>query len=408
MKCRHCKVDITLPFINLGSAPPSNAYLTEKTLKAPEKFFPLKVLVCESCWLVQTEDYTDAHQLFNDEYAYFSSISQSWLKHCEDYVKNITERFSLNVTHYIVEIAANDGYLLQYVMANGMACVGIEPTASTAKAARAKGIPIIEEFFGTDLSKKLVADHKQADLVIANNVLAHVPNVNDFVSGITLLLKNDGIATFEFPHLMRLVEKNQFDTIYHEHFSYLSFSAVNHIFTANGLSIFDVEEINTHGGSLRVFAQRTDTGKQPCSQYVRRLLQHENEIGVLSRDYYVNLQKKADCIKNEFLHFLLNVKKAGKIVVGYGAAAKGNTLMNYASIRPDLIPFIVDRNVEKQGKYMPGSRIPIYNEKKIEQIKPDYIIIFPWNLKTEIMQQLNYIKKWNGRFLITIPQLEVI
>lgn len=401
-------MDITLPFINLGSAPPSNAYLTEKTLKAPEKFFPLKVLVCESCWLVQTEDYTDAHQLFNDEYAYFSSISQSWLKHCEDYVKNITERFSLNVTHYIVEIAANDGYLLQYVMANGMACVGIEPTASTAKAARAKGIPIIEEFFGTDLSKKLVADHKQADLVIANNVLAHVPNVNDFVSGVTLLLKNDGIATFEFPHLMRLVEKNQFDTIYHEHFSYLSFSAVNHIFTANGLSIFDVEEINTHGGSLRVFAQRTDTGKQPCSQYVRRLLQHENEIGVLSRDYYVNLQKKADCIKNEFLHFLLNVKKAGKIVVGYGAAAKGNTLMNYASIRPDLIPFIVDRNVEKQGKYMPGSRIPIYNEKKIEQIKPDYIIIFPWNLKTEIMQQLNYIKKWNGRFLITIPQLEVI
>lgn len=408
MKCRHCHAEVTLPFIDLGSAPPSNAYLDKQHLQAPEQWFPLRVFVCDQCWLVQTEDFAEAEELFDPEYAYFSGISTSWLQHCKQYVDNMIKRFNLNGNHHVIEIAANDGYLLQYVKARHIPCTGIEPTASTANAARAKEIPIVEDFFGIALAKKLINEHKQADLMIANNVLAHVPDINDFVSGFSLLLKENGVATFEFPHLLKLVEQNQFDTIYHEHFSYLSFSTVNTIFLKNGLSIFDVEELPTHGGSLRVYAQRKDTGKHPCSPEVTKLLQKEKKAGIFTKAFYLNFQTKADKVKTDFLSFLLSCKNAGKTVAGYGAAAKGNTLMNYASVDSNLIQFVADRNVAKQGKMLPGCRIPIYDETQLKETKPDYIVIFPWNLKTEIIQQLNYANKWNAKFVTVIPQLEII
>lgn len=407
MKCRHCGAALKLPLVDLGSAPPSNAYLTEQTLHAPEKWFPLRVLVCESCWLVQTEDFAQADELFDADYAYFSGFSHSWLQHSERYVTTMIERFELNAQSHVVEVAANDGYLLQYVKAHHIPCTGIEPTTSTANAAREKGIDIVEDFFGIRLAQQLVAAGKQADLTAANNVLAHVPDINDFVAGVALLLKPQGVATFEFPHLLRLIEGNQFDTIYHEHFSYLSLTAVKRIFEANGLSVFDVEEHPTHGGSLRVFAQRNDTGKQAISDRVATLLQREIEAGITSSEYYSNFQVKTDTVKNDFLSFLLEAKQQGKTVVAYGAAAKGNTLMNYAGIRPDLISFVVDRNPAKQGKFMPGSRIPIVDENQLHTAKPDYVVILPWNLSTEVMQQLEYIKSWNGQFVTAVPKLQV-
>lgn len=407
MKCRHCGTSLTLPLVDLGSAPPSNAYLTERTLHAPEKWFPLRVLVCESCWLVQTEDFAQADELFDADYAYFSGFSHSWLQHSERYVTTMIERFGLNAQSHVVEVAANDGYLLQYVKARHIPCTGIEPTTSTTNAARAKGIEIVEDFFGVKLAQQLVAAGKQADLTAANNVLAHVPDINDFVAGFALLLKPQGVATFEFPHLLRLIEGNQFDTIYHEHFSYLSLTAVERIFAANGLSVFDVEEHPTHGGSLRVFAQRSETGKQTSSTRVAALLQREVEAGITSSVYYSNFQVKTDTVKNDFLSFLLDAKQQGKTVAAYGAAAKGNTLMNYAGIRPDLISFVVDRNPAKQGKFMPGSRIPIVGESQLMIEKPDYVIILPWNLKAEVMQQLSYIKDWKARFASAVPFLEI-
>lgn len=407
MKCRHCGTSLTLPLVDLGSAPPSNAYLIERTLHVPEKWFPLRVLVCESCWLVQTEDFAQADELFDADYAYFSGFSHSWLQHSERYVTTMIERFGLNAQSHVVEVAANDGYLLQYVKARHIPCTGIEPTTSTANAARAKGIEIVEDFFGVRLAQQLVAAGKQADLTAANNVLAHVPDINDFVAGFALLLKPQGVATFEFPHLLRLIEGNQFDTIYHEHFSYLSLMAVERIFAANGLSVFDVEEHPTHGGSLRVFAQRSETGKQAISERVAALLQREIEAGITSSEYYSNFQVKTDTVKNDFLSFLLEAKQQAKTVAAYGAAAKGNTLMNYAGIRPDLISFVVDRNPAKQGKFMPGSRIPIVNESQLHAEKPDYVMILPWNLGAEVMQQLEYIKSWNGQFVTAVPKLQV-
>ncbi|MCT7983606.1 class I SAM-dependent methyltransferase [Laspinema sp. A4] len=407
MKCRHCGSELKLPLVDLGSAPPSNAYLTEQTLHAPERWFPLRVLVCESCWLVQTEDFAQADELFDAEYAYFSGFSSSWLAHCDRYVSEMVERFGLNPDSYVVEVAANDGYLLQYVQGRGIPCLGIEPTASTAAAARGKGISIVEEFFGTKLAKKLASEGKQADLTIANNVLAHVPNINDFVEGFALLLKPQGVATFEFPHLLRLIEENQFDTIYHEHFSYLSLTAVKQIFAANGLIVFDVEEHPTHGGSLRVFAQRQDFGVHPVSDRVEKLMNKELKIGISNADYYADFQTQLNHVKNDFLIFLLEAKRHGKVVVGYGAAAKGNTLMNYAGIRPDLIPFVVDRNPAKQGKFMPGSRISIVEESYLKNTKPHYVMILPWNLKKEIMVQLEYIREWDGEFVTAVPHLEV-
>ena len=408
MKCRHCNSEVTLPLIDLGSAPPSNAYLTKVTMHRPEKWFPLKVLVCESCWLVQAEAYSRAAELFNDEYAYFSSFSDIWLAHAKNYVSAMVERFGLNHNSHVVEVASNDGYLLQYVKQRGIACMGVEPTAGTAAAARMKGIETLEEFFGVSLARRLAEQGKQADLMAANNVLAHVPDINDFSAGFAALLKPQGVATFEFPHLMQLINHNEFDTIYHEHFSYLSFTTVGRIFDGNGLSVFDVEELGTHGGSLRMFAQRKDTGKHPISKKVTELIDRETSAGMNHKEYYQGFQEHADKVKNDFLAFLLDAKFNGKSVAAYGAAAKGNTLMNYAGIRPDLISFVVDRNPAKQGKFMPGSRIPIVDESRLKSVKPDYVVILPWNIKTEIMQQIDYIKVWNGRFVFVIPELHII
>jgi len=407
MKCRHCGSELNLPLVDLGSAPPSNAYLTEQTLHAPEKWFPLRVLVCERCWLVQTEDFAQANELFDAEYSYFSGFSSSWLAHSERYVTDMVARFKLTADSHVVEIAANDGYLLQYVKARNIPCTGVEPTASTAAAARGKGIPIVEDFFGMRLAKKLAAQGKQADLTAANNVLAHVPDINDFVSGFAVLLKPLGVATFEFPHLLKLIAENQFDTIYHEHFSYLSLTAVNRIFSANGLTVFDVEEHSTHGGSLRVFAQRGDTGQHAHSARVDELLEREAQAGMLNAANYTGFQASTDRVKNNFLEFLLEAKRQGKTVAAYGAAAKGNTLMNYAGIRPDLLPFVVDRNPAKQGKFMPGSRIPIVAENRLKDAKPDYVVILPWNLKAEVMQQLEYVRTWGGQFVTAVPEMQI-
>ncbi len=377
-------------------------------LSKPEKWFPLRVLVCEQCWLVQTEDFAEADELFNENYAYFSGFSSSWLAHSEKYVQCVTERFNLDSTSHVVEIAANDGYLLQYVQARGIPCTGIEPTASTAAAARAKGIPIIEDFFGVRLAKELVQAGKQADLTAANNVLAHVPDINDFVSGFALLLKPSGVATFEFPHLVRLIAENQFDTIYHEHFSYLSLTAVNRIFAKNGLSVFDVEVLPTHGGSLRVFAQRADAGTHAVLPAVQQLLKQELETGVCSIDYYEGFQAQANKVKNDLVSFLIDAQRQGKKVAAYGAAAKGNTLLNYAGIRADLISFVVDRSPSKQGKFLPGSRIPVVSEEEILTREPDFILILPWNLTHEIMEQLDYARQWGVHFVRAVPSLIVL
>lgn len=406
MKCRHCNAELILTLMDLGSAPPSNAYLTKNTLKMPEKWFPLKVLVCKKCWLVQTEDYAGAEELFDADYAYFSSFSSSWLIHAESYVLDMVKRFQLNESSYVIEVAANDGYLLQYVQRHNIPCLGIEPTTSTANAAREKGIEVVEKFFGIELAKDLVMKGKQADLIVANNVLAHVPDINDFVSGFAILLKPNGVATFEFPHLMNMVNQSQFDTIYHEHFSYLSLVAVNTIFNQNGLEVFDVEKIDTHGGSLRVFAQIKGVGQHPIEPGVAELLRFEKEAGVLTDVYYSEFQARAETIKNNLIKFLVMARNEGKKVVGYGAAAKGNTLLNYAGIRPDLLPMIVDRNPAKQGKFLPGCRIPICDESIIKKIQPDYVLIMPWNLRQELVQQLSYISAWGGKFVTAVPNVE--
>ena len=407
MKCRHCGAELSLPLIDLGSAPPSNAYLTAQTLHTPEKWFPLRVLVCSECWLAQTEDFAQANELFDADYAYFSSFSSTWLMHAERYVADMHARFGLDQNAHVVEVAANDGYLLQYVQARGIPCLGIEPTASTAAAARVKGIAIVEDFFGVRLAHELVAQGKQADLTAANNVLAHVPDIDDFVAGFTTLLKPQGVATFEFPHLLQLLIGNQFDTIYHEHFSYLSLTAVSRIFAHNGLTVFDVEELPTHGGSLRVFAQRADSGTHATTPRIAEMLTRESTAGMTTADYYAGFQSRADHLKNAFLAFLIEAKNAGKTVAAYGAAAKGNTLMNYAGIRSDLISFIVDRNPAKQGKFMPGSRIPIVDESHLRDAKPDFVVILPWNLREEVMTQLDYIRKWGGKFVTAVPHMEV-
>lgn len=407
MKCRHCLAETTLTLVDLGSAPPSNAYLAEQDLHAPEKWFPLRVLVCEHCWLVQTEDFAKADELFDADYAYFSSFSSSWLAHCERYVADMSERFGLRAQSHVVEIAANDGYLLKYFMSRGIPCTGVEPTSSTAAAARAKGIEIIEGFFGLPMAGELVRQGKQADLTAANNVLAHVPDINDFVAGFAVLLKPQGVATFEFPHLLRLMVENQFDTIYHEHFSYLSLTAVRNIFAANGLGIFDVQELPTHGGSLRVFAQRTDTGTQPLSDRVGALLEKEDTTGMRTAAYYAGFQARAEKVKDDFVSFLIEAKRTGKKVAAYGAAAKGNTLLNFSGIRPDLIPFVVDKNPAKQGKFMPGSRIPILPPMALESNRPDYLVILPWNIAAEVREQNSRLSGLGTKFVTAVPKLEI-
>lgn len=408
MKCRHCATELALPFLDLGSAPPSNAYLTEATLNAPEAWYPLRLLTCQNCWLVQTEDHAGREALFTEDYAYFSSFSSSWLAHAKSYVDDMVRRFGLTAQSHVVEVAANDGYLLQYVMQAGVPCLGIEPTASTAAAARAKGITIDERFFGVALGRELAAAGRSADLTAANNVLAHVPDINDFVGGFTALLKPQGVATFEFPHLMRMVEFCQFDTAYHEHYSYLSLTAVQRIFAANGLTVFDVQELPTHGGSLRVFAQRSDSGAQPVLPAVQRLLAREAEAGMLTADFYSRFDLEPRRIARELLAFLVACAQEGKRVGAYGAAAKGNTLCNFAGVRSHLLPYVVDRNPAKQGKYMPGSRIPIVDEAHLRAHRPGHVLILPWNLKDEVMAQLSYIREWGGRFVTAVPKLEIL
>ncbi len=408
MNCRHCATELSQPFLDLGASPPSNAYLTERTLHQSEAWFPLRVMVCTACRLVQTEDTARADTLFDADYAYFSSFSSTWLQHAQQYVADMSVRLELGVHSKVVEVAANDGYLLQYVQQRGIPCIGIEPTANTAKAARAKGLTIVEHFFGVALARDLVADGHAADLSIANNVLAHVPDINDFVAGFAILLKPQGVATFEFPHLLRMVQQSQFDTAYHEHYSYLSLSAVERIFYANGLKVFDVDPLPTHGGSLRVHAQRADTGQRRRTPMVDAVLAEETTAGMLDDGFYTTLQAQAERIKDDLLIFLIEARRSGLKVAAYGAAAKGNTLLNFAGIRTDLLPYVVDRNPNKQGKFMPGSRIPIVAENRLMDDRPDRILILPWNLREEVVAQLAYVAEWGGLFVTAVPTLTLM
>ena len=407
MKCRHCKTELELEFLDLGNAPPSNAYLNKEDLRKPEITYPLRILTCTNCWLVQTEDYTDADELFNDDYAYFSSTSKSWLKHASDYCTMITNRLGLSDNSFVVEIASNDGYLLKNFVSSGIPCLGIEPTKSTAAAASAIGVPVRQEFFGKNMGLSMANAGERADLVLGNNVFAHVPDINDFTEGVAALLKPNGVVTFEFPHLLQLIQQNQFDTIYHEHFSYLSLCSVSSIFKAAGLRVFDVEELKTHGGSLRIYGCRGDASHKETS-LVQNILTNELQAGMQDEKTYSAFQKKADKVKDGLISFLLEAKAEGKTVAGYGAAAKGNTLMNYAGIRPDLIPFICDAAESKIGQYMPASHIPILPPSVLDENTPDYLVILPWNIAEEVMKQNAHLVEKGTKFVIAVPELKII
>ncbi len=407
MKCRHCGTPLELTLIDLGSAPPSNAYLSKDGLDKPERWYPLRVLVCERCWLVQTQDFADAHELFDGEYAYFSSFSSTWVEHARRYVDAMAARLSLGASSMVVEVASNDGYLLQHAKARGIPCLGIEPTASTAAAARAKGIEVVEDFFGEVLGRRLASEGRAADLTVANNVLAHVPDINDFLRGFTAILKPAGVATFEFPHLLRLLDGLQFDTIYHEHFSYLSMLAVDRMMRAAGLEPFAAEELTTHGGSLRVFAQRADTRAHSADGSVGALLEREHAAGLASAAPYAGFQAKAERIRDDLVTYLIEAKRADRTVAAYGAAAKGNTLLNFAGVRPDLVRYVVDRNPAKQGKFMPGSRIPIVGPERLLEERPDEILVLPWNLTSEIRGELAAMLARDTRLVTAIPELAV-
>lgn len=407
MNCRHCKNELTHEFADLGFSPPSNSFLTKAQLNEPETFYPLKTMVCEKCFLVQIDEFAKHDDIFNADYAYFSSFSTSWLAHAKAYTEMMIKRFGFNEKSQVIEIASNDGYLLQYFAAQGVPVLGIEPTANTAAAAKAKGIETVVDFFGVRLANALVVKGTKADLLLGNNVLAHVPDINDFVGGLKILLKDNGVITFEFPHLLQLIDKNQFDTIYHEHFSYLSLIVVKQIFEHHGLEIFDVEEVTTHGGSLRIFAKHAADNSKEISAGVQKLLEKEISCGLTNPDVYKTFQQKAEKVKNDFTKFLIDAKKEGKTVAGYGAAAKGNTLLNFAGIKKDLLQFVVDASPHKQNKFLPGVHIPVVAEQKIKTDKPDYILILPWNLKEEISAQLAYIKEWGGKFVVAVPQMEI-
>ncbi len=412
MNCRHCGQPLHLPFLDLGSAPPSNAYLSEAALRAPEVWYPLRLLVCQHCWLVQTEDHAGREALFTEDYAYFSSYSSSWLAHAQAYVADMVARLGLHAGSCVAEVASNDGYLLQYVRQAGIPCYGIEPTASTAAAARGRGIEVVERFFGVALAGELAAAGRQADLIVANNVLAHVPDINDFVAGFAQLLKPQGVATFEFPHLLRMVQGCQFDTAYHEHYSYLSLTAVQRICGANGLRVIDVQELPTHGGSLRVWAARADAPQHAQvtgagAARVAQLLALEEAQGMLDAGFYRDFQSQPLRIKRELLTFLLQCQAQGIRVAAYGAAAKGNTLLNFAGVRGDLVSYAVDKNPAKQGQYLPGSRIPIVGEEHLRAHRPDVVLLLPWNLRAELAEQLGYVRQWGGRLAVAVPRLEM-
>lgn len=407
MKCRFCQHKLTHKFVDLVNSPPSNSFLIEEQLNEPETFYPLKLYICEKCWLVQVQEYKKAEEIFSGDYVYFSSYSRSWLEHAKTYVDMITEKLALTPLSRAIEIACNDGYLLQYFQQKHIPCIGIEPSENTAGVAREKGINVIVDFFGEKLARQLAEERKAADLLIGNNVLAHVPNINDFVAGLKIALKSCGVITMEFPHLMRLIEKNQFDTIYHEHFSYLSLFTVHKIFASHGMEFFDVEELPTHGGSLRIYAKHAYNKNIPISPNVQSLIDKENEHGMLDISYYQAFQSKVDNIKYDLLEFLIKQKRQGKKIVAYGAAAKGNTLLNYCGIKKDLIDYVVDISPYKQGKYLPGSHIPVVGEEEIRKRKPNYVLILPWNIKEEIMEQLSYIRDWGGKFVVGVPKLKV-
>jgi len=404
LNCRFCKTNLKNVFVDLINAPASNSFLSKEELNEPEVFYPLKIFVCDECKLVQIDEYKKSDDIFNSNYAYFSSYSTSWLTHAENYVEKITDKLALDKNSLVTEVASNDGYLLQFFNKKGIPCIGIEPTASTAKVAKEKGICVIEDFFGSSLAKIL----EKSDLILGNNVLAHVPDINDFVRGLKIALKERGTITMEFPHLLNLINDNQFDTIYHEHFSYLSLYTVQRIFKENGLKLYDVEQLPTHGGSLRIYATHTENNAISINANVDKVFQEEEKFGILDSTIYKNFQEKANQVKYGLLEFLLQAKKENKTVVAYGAAAKGNTLLNYSGVKKDLISFVVDKSPYKQGKYLPASHIPIVDEVKIKEHKPDYILILPWNIKDEIINQLDYVKDWDCKFVISIPELKVI
>jgi len=408
MQCRFCKTALNHVFIDLINSPASNSFLTGEQLNEPETFYPLKIYTCHNCFLVQVDEYKKSEAIFNNDYVYFSSYSSSWLQHARAYTSKMTERFNLNNTSKIIEIASNDGYLLQYFTGNNIPVLGIEPTANTAAVAVEKGIETIVDFFGVRLAKELASKKIFADLLLGNNVLAHVPDILDFVGGMKIVLAPAGVITMEFPHLMQLVDNNQFDTIYHEHFSYLSFGTVQQIFASQGLELFDVEELPTHGGSLRIYAKHAEDNSKAITENVAVLLEKELKKGLRSLDYYNGFQAKALKVKLDLTDFLINCKRNNKKIAAYGAAAKGNTLLNYCGIKNDLIDYVVDANPYKQGKWLPASHIPVVNEAYLKNNKPDYVIILPWNLKEEITAQLSYIRQWGGEFVIPIPDLQII
>lgn len=407
MKCRFCAAPLRDVFVDLGSAPPSNAFLTAEALNAQEAWFPLRLFTCAKCHLVQVDEVQSHAALFAPDYVYYSSFSRSWLAHAERYVDDVVVKLGLNRSSFIMEIASNDGYLLQYVAARGIPCVGIEPTRGTATAARLKGIETIERFFGREFAHEFVLGRDRADLIVANNVLAHVPDINDFVAGLAVALAPQGTITIEVPHLMELVAKNQFDTVYHEHFSYFSLHTVQQIFANHGLKLWDVEQLPTHGGSLRIWAAHEHSGHAETVS-IAALLTLEARSGMGNITYYKDFQAHANTVKNDCLAFLLEQQRAGRKVVGYGAAAKGNTLLNYAGVRPDLLPYVVDASPHKQGHWLPGSRIPVVAESKLREDQPDFVLILPWNLREEITAQLSYIRKWGGQFVIAVPHLVIL
>lgn len=409
MKCRICGANLEEPFLSLGKSPVANSLLTREDLHKMEPYFPLDLYVCQSCWLVQLEEFEAPEKIFSSDYPYFSSYSESWLKHCKNYAEMMIERFGFDKNSFVVEVGSNDGYLLQYFKEHNIPVLGVEPAENVARAAIEKGIPTDITFFNTSYAKKLREKGKLADLIIGNNVLAHNPNLHDFVEAMKIALKPNGIITMEFPHLMRLIQENQFDTIYHEHFSYFSFYAVKKLFSLHELEIFDVEEIPTHGGSLRIYAKHKGANSKllATTKRVEDLLEKEKDFGLFDLQTYSNFRKKVEATKRAFLLFLIQAKNEGKKIVGYGAPAKASTLLNYCGVRTDFIDYTVDRNPHKQGKFIPGVHIPIKHPDKIKEDRPDYVIIFPWNIKDEIMEQLKYIREWGGKFVVPIPELKV-
>lgn len=404
--CRFCDSPLQYSFVDLGMSPLCESYLSTEQLNQMEPFYPLHVYVCNNCFLVQLQEYVAAKEIFT-EYAYFSSYADSWVEHARRYTEKIISRLDLDTRSFVIELASNDGYLLQHFVAHEIRVLGIEPAKNVAAAAIAKMVPTLVEFFGEKLACKLVSDGKQADLIIGNNVLAQVPDLNDFVKGMKVALKPHGVITMEFPHLLQLMENNQFDTIYHEHFSYFSWLTVEKIFAAHGLRLFDVEEIPTHGGSLRIYASHQEDNTKLISERAVALRKREEEAGYLRLETYGSFTEQVIETKRKLLNFLIQCKRAGKFIAGYGAPGKGNTLLNYCGIRTDFLNFTVDRNPYKQGKYLPGTHIPIFHPDKIKETRPDYLFILPWNFKEEIMQQMSCIREWGGQFVVPIPEVKI-